>query len=230
MQIKVLASPSKGNAIYINDGQSPLLLDCGLPFKKLMKAVNENGGMLSRVQGVLISHEHKDHCMAVSELIKRGINCYMSKETKKALDINSHRAKVVKPLNHFYIGSWTILPFEAVHDVYNVGFLLESKYGHKLVYLTDSAYCKYRFKNVQYILLGANYDDGNTKYQEDLFKYKRLLGSHMSLSTAKEFIRINKTKSLKEVHLLHLSDSNSNEKKFKKEIQKVAGVPVYVGV
>lgn len=229
MQIKVLASSSKGNAIYINDEQSPLLLDCGLPFKKLMKAVSENGGMLSQVRGVLVSHEHKDHCMAVSELIKRGTDCYMSKETKKALDINSHRAKVVKPLNHFYIGSWTILPFEAIHDVYNIGFLLESKYGHKLVYLTDSPYCKYRFKNLTHILLAVNYNLETAKENEPE-KYKRLLGSHMSLDAAKDFIKANKTKKLKAVYLLHLSNTNSDEKRFKREIKKIAGVTVYVGV
>jgi hypothetical protein len=33
---------------------------------------------------------------------------------------------------------------------------------------------------------------------------------------------------LQEIHLLHLSDANSNEKEFKEKIQKLTGVPVYV--
>jgi phosphoribosyl 1,2-cyclic phosphodiesterase len=63
----------------------------------------------------------------------------------------------------------------------------------------------------------------------DLSRAKRTVKSHMSLNTAIEFLKANDLSKLKEVHLLHLSDSNSDEARFKDETQKLTGVPVYVG-
>jgi hypothetical protein len=50
----------------------------------------------------------------------------------------------------------------------------------------------------------------------------------MSIEGLKRLLWINDTTRLKGIHLLHLSDSNSDEKLFKEEIQKLTGKPVYV--
>jgi len=41
-------------------------------------------------------------------------------------------------------------------------------------------------------------------------------------------LRVNDSNRLEEVHLLHLSDNHADEQFFKKEVQKIVGVPVYV--
>jgi phosphoribosyl 1,2-cyclic phosphodiesterase len=55
MNIKFLASGSKGNCYIVNDGKSTLIIDAGIPFKKIQIGI---GFKMSTVDGVLISHEH----------------------------------------------------------------------------------------------------------------------------------------------------------------------------
>jgi phosphoribosyl 1,2-cyclic phosphodiesterase len=55
IQIKPLASGSAGNCYYITDGRSPLLIEAGIPIKKIKQGLNYK---LSEIEGCLISHEH----------------------------------------------------------------------------------------------------------------------------------------------------------------------------
>lgn len=232
MQIQLIASGSSGNCYRVSDGYSSLLLDAGISIKRIKQGLNYK---LHEVAGVLITHEHLDHAKAVYSLAKSGIDCYMSKGTKIALEINSRRLKTIKTKEQITIGTFQVVAFEVTHDaVEPVGFLIKSmKTGESLVYITDTQYCKYRFKNLDYILIEVNYDYEIVK-ENVLERGKnealahRVYGSHMSLDTAKGFIEQNKSKKLKAVYLLHLSDDNSNEEHFKREIQKLTGVPVYV--
>lgn len=56
----------------------------------------------------------------------------------------------------------------------------------------------------------------------------RLLRSHFSLENVKDFIRANDMRKVQEIHLLHLSDNNSDEALFKREIMALTGKQVYV--
>jgi phosphoribosyl 1,2-cyclic phosphodiesterase len=56
---------------------------------------------------------------------------------------------------------------------------------------------------------------------------KRILRNHMSLNTAKGFFKANDMGKVNKIYLLHLSDGNSDEKKFKKTIEEITGRPVY---
>jgi phosphoribosyl 1,2-cyclic phosphodiesterase len=76
MKIDILHSGSSGNAIVVSDGHSSLLLDCGVSFSKLSQSVK-----ISELAGVFVSHSHTDHCKAVPELNRRGINLLMSEGT-----------------------------------------------------------------------------------------------------------------------------------------------------
>lgn len=60
------------------------------------------------------------------------------------------------------------------------------------------------------------------------FLKKRVIKSHFELKNVKTFIKSNDTSELEEVWLLHLSDNNSDERQFKKEIQAITGTPVYI--
>lgn len=57
---------------------------------------------------------------------------------------------------------------------------------------------------------------------------KRLMRSHFSLENVKDFFRANDLSKLQETWLLHLSDNNSDEAAFKRDIQSVTGKPVYI--
>lgn len=66
--------------------------------------------------GVLITHEHKDHCKYVTNFALNGINIYSSAGTFGKLNLKGHRFKSVKKLQQFSIENFTILPFDTQHD------------------------------------------------------------------------------------------------------------------
>jgi len=230
MNILTLASGSSGNCYRVSDGKTPLLIECGIRFPEIRRKV---GFKLSQIVGCLISHEHGDHCKAIKDILKAGIDCYMSPGTAKETGIQHHRINTAKPLQQFRIGTWTILPFPAEHDAAEpCGFLLASG-PEKLLYLTDSFYCRYRFKGLTHIMLECNYAADilaeNIRAGVVSREQKnRILRSHFSLENIKEFLRANDLRRVQEIHLLHLSRDNSDAARFKREIEAFTGKPTIV--
>lgn len=231
IEITPLASSSRGNAHMITDGVTPLLLDCGMPAKELRK---RSGFSLTRIAGCLVSHEHKDHSRAVVDLLKAGVDVYMSPGTAAILNASGHRIKEIKAREQFKVGTWTVLPFDTEHDAADpLGFLLANKDGDKLLYATDTYYVKYRFQGLTHIMVECNY--AGDILAENLeagtvpaAMRNRLLKSHFSLANVKKFLQANDLAKVQEIWLIHLSDDNSDAARFKSEIQALTGKPVYV--
>lgn len=56
----------------------------------------------------------------------------------------------------------------------------------------------------------------------------RLLQSHFEINNVVQFFKEQDLSQSEQIHLLHLSDSNSDANLFKRKIQAVTGLPVYV--
>ena len=56
----------------------------------------------------------------------------------------------------------------------------------------------------------------------------RLVKSHMSLEHFLDLLKANDLSKVKQIYLLHLSNNNSDEKRFKEAVQKLTGAEVYV--
>ncbi len=231
IEIKALASSSKGNCYRVTDGSTPILLECGLPYKDIQKGFNFQ---MSSVAGCLVTHEHNDHCKSIRDVMKSGIDVYASKGTFEALNITNHRMKPVKAREQFQIGTWTILPFEVEHDVSEpIGFLLANQQGEKLLFATDTYFIRYKFKGLTHIMVECNYskDILNQNVADgfiDKGRKKRIMRSHFSLDNVKEFLKVNDLSKVQEIWLLHLSDTNSNAVLFKREVQELTGKMVLI--
>ncbi|CAI6222942.1 Lactamase-B domain-containing protein [Bacillus subtilis] len=177
---------------------------------------------MSQFAGCLVSHEHGDHCKAIKDVLKAGIDCYMSPGTAGAIGISHHRIKPVRAKQPFKVGSWSIMPFDVQHDVAEpYGFLLANEDGDKLLFATDTYYIKYKFPGLTHIMVECNYS--NEILNENIesghtppFMKRRLLQSHFSLENVKEFLKANDLSRVQEIWLLHLSESNSDEEFLKK--------------
>ncbi|AGK52006.1 MBL fold metallo-hydrolase [Bacillus sp. 1NLA3E] len=231
IEITALASSSKGNCYRVTDGHTPLLLECGINYREVQKGFDFR---LSEVAGCLVSHEHGDHCKAVKDVLKAGIDCYMSAGTAQGIGVNHHRIKKVEAKKQFMLGSWTILPFDVQHDVSEpLGFLLVNQSGEKLLFATDTYYIKYRFQGLTHVMCECNYSreiliQNIINGSVPKVMKKRLERSHFSLEDVKDFLLSNDLKKVQEIWLLHLSDSNSNADQFKREIQELTGKMVLV--
>lgn len=229
--ITALASGSRGNCYHITDGVSPLLLECGISFKEIQRGT---GFKTSVLVGCLISHEHMDHCKALKDIVKVGIDCYMSQGTAEALKATGHRIKTVRAKEQFRVGKWIILPFELQHDAQEpTGFLLANTAGEKLLYITDSYYCRYRFNGITHLMIECNhsYDILRANVESGALPVEmknRLVKSHFSMENVKEFLKANDLSMVQEIWLIHLSDGNSNAARFKREIQELTGKMTYI--
>ena len=231
IRIEALASGSKGNAYLVTDGQTPLLLEAGIPFKEIRRKMNFQ---TSGLAGCLISHEHQDHTKGVGDILKAGIDVYMSPGTAQAIGIRHHRIKTVQPKRQFKLGTWTILPFDVQHDAGDpVGYLLANQQGDKLLFATDTYYIRYRFPGLTHIMVECNYsikilNENIATGRVPRIMKKRLLRSHFSLENVKDFLASNDLSKVQEIWLIHLSDNNSDEQIFKREIQELTGKMVFV--
>lgn len=231
IQITALATGSRGNCYHVTDGSTPILLECGIRFKDIQKRLNFK---TSNLAGVLVTHEHKDHCAGLQDVLRAGINTYMSPGTAEAIGIKHHRIKTVEAKKQFTIGSWTILPFDVQHDSSEpIGYLLMNQQREKLLFATDTYYIRYRFPGLTHIMVECNYslailNENIAAGRVPRVMKKRLIRSHFSLENVKDFLRANDLSKVQEIWLLHLSDNNSDEDLFKREIQALTGKLVIV--
>jgi len=232
MDIKVLASSSRGNCYLISDGSTPLLLECGQRVSEIRQGL---GFGLTDVSACLLSHEHQDHSKAIKDVLRAGVYVYTSPGTIEALGLEHHRLRPVRAKETFKIGTWTVRAFETQHDAQEpLGFLLHSRASNeRLLYATDTYYIRYKFPGLTHIMVECNYakdilyrnvENGSVP---GVLK-NRLLTSHFSLENVKEFLKANDLSRVQEIWLLHLSDGNSDAERFKREIMELTGKPAYV--
>ncbi|MGN2370631.1 MBL fold metallo-hydrolase [Clostridium cagae] len=229
--IKVIATGSTGNSYIIQAGEETLLLELGINFKNIKKALNYD---LSKVVGALVTHEHKDHSKGVNDAMKSGIDVYMSEGTATGIEFKIPIEMVSNRINYLRhnvsksIGGFTLIPFNTQHDVNEpLGFLIYHKEIGKIVFATDTYYLKNTFRDIDHVLIECN-------YSEDVLQTlppwrARTIKSHMSLETLKETLQTWNLEKTKDVTLIHISGENGDSERFQKEIEEMTGVKTYVG-
>ncbi len=236
MKIDIIASGSSGNCYKISNEDTALLIECGIPYKRIQQALNFK---VTDIDGALVSHEHGDHSKACKDLIKAGVDLYMTTGTKEALKLDSHRVKIIdfyskyinRDLGFFEIGSFKVKAFETIHDAIEpVGFIIYDKLAkEELVFITDTQYSIYNFKPT-YFMLEINYDketiNDNPGLNDKL--RERIKRNHMSLETAINLLEKCNLSRLKKIYVMHLSDHNSNAEFIKESLQELTGVAVEI--
>jgi len=165
------------------------------------------------------------------------MNVWASRETWEAYLLGAyaghHRAKVIAPLEEFSVGDWRVIGFPVIHDAPGtLGFLVSGQ-GGKLLYLTDTAFTEFKFPGLTHIAVECNWSEeairANTRSGEvSSERFKRTVNNHMSLERVIRFLQANDLTTVKEIHLLHLSDTNSDEQEFKQAAMKATGKPVFI--
>ena len=70
MKLKVLGSGSSGNCYILENDNEALIIEAGLPFMKVKKALNFN---VMKIKAVLITHIHSDHHFYWFQYARAGI-------------------------------------------------------------------------------------------------------------------------------------------------------------
>jgi phosphoribosyl 1,2-cyclic phosphodiesterase len=231
LKINVIASGSGGNGTIISDGVSSLLLDAGIPIKRLL---GESDIMISDIAGCLVSHDHGDHAMAAGDLAKRGLDIYASRGTFDSLGLSGHRCHAAAALRWFNAGTFEVMPFDVVHDAPEpFGFWAKSAAtGENALYFSDTAYVKYRFDGITHLVAECNHGEYELRRSVrngviDPELAARIVKNHMSLERLIDFLEANDLSRLKQVHLIHMSTNNSDADRFREAVRRVTGKEVY---
>lgn len=221
--IKILATGSKGNCYIIEDGGKRIMIDPGIPIKEIRKKCDFN---LSSIDVCLVSHEHKDHCKSVKDIMRIGVTVGLSAGTLKHLVPNGSLYAMMEDGIVWTTGNWKILPFQTEHDAEEpLGFLIQTPSSKKVLYATDTYFIRYLFKGVTHFMVECNYSDELLDLNEDLperVKY-RIRSSHFGLENVKAFFKAQDLSKTEKIYLIHLSDDNSDQAEFIKQIKKVTG-------
>nr|DAY87852.1 MAG TPA: YycJ-like MBL-fold protein [Caudoviricetes sp.] len=210
MKLKCIATGSKGNCYLLtSESGETLILDCGIPVKAIKEALNWN---IKGIQGAVCTHHHRDHSLSVIELRNIGIDVFYP-----SVDLNIG----VVNFGSLRVQSFdlTTLDGRCTHtnadgtECHCCGFLITHKEMGRMLYITDTKLIKWRFKGINHILLGVNYDKDLID-NEDSAKVNHVYRGHMSIDTACDFVKANNSKDLQNVIMCHLSKNNADKDLF----------------
>lgn len=232
MIFQSLASSSSGNAYLVSDGQTNILIECGLSHKKLQQAC---GFKLTSLDAVLISHEHKDHSQCVDKILSSGIPVYLSQGTARALELPEKLLDMATEMvagEQFTVGTMVIKPFSTFHDAEEpMGFVMQSTVDWDVfAFATDTVNLPYNFPGVNILALEANFQQDILDRSERMPEKtkKRVSNTHMEIDKLCECLRRMDLRSCRELWLLHLSSAMSHEGQFVYKVQRA--VPRWVQV
>ena len=216
MTLKCIGSGSSGNCYILKANNEKLILDCGLPIKVIKQGLDFD---LQGIQGILVGHQHLDHSLSANDFKKMGFEVWRpfldEKKTKR------------KQFGSFNVSCFDLTDLQGNWMHTNAdgtecpcyGFLIEHSELGRMLYITDTELIKWKFRDIDHILLGVNYDK-DLLDNENQSKRNHVYRGHLSIDTACEFVKCN-SDSLETVIMCHLSDSNSDVDSFMGKMKKV---------
>jgi ribonuclease BN (tRNA processing enzyme) len=163
-----------------------------------------------------------------------GIPVLSGRETFEMLGVSDNiNSKQVIAGNGYKVGNFKIIVLNAFHDIPCLGFYISHPESGVTVFLTDTILNEYSLAGVNNLMIEVNYSD--EALEESIYSGRthpsmrpRLLNTHMALSTVVDILNVNDLKSLNNIVLLHLSEQNSDEDRFIREVRETTGKQVYV--
>lgn len=216
MILKTVATGSSGNChLLIADNGETLILDCGVPIKEIKKGLGWN---IKNVVGVLCTHRHLDHSKSLKDFETMGIPIC---KPYKDLLMNQFLANSYFTVRTFDLTTidkkWTHTNADGSPcPIY--GFLITHKEMGRMLYITDCELIKWRYRDINHVLLGVNYD--KNLISGDEAKKNHVFRGHMSIDTACEFVKANASAQLQNVIMCHLSSENADAGKFIEKMKK----------
>lgn len=218
-----LYSGSSGNSIFVSENDSKILIDAGLPGKKIDSALESIGEDAKDLSGIFITHEHSDHIKGVGVLSRKyDIPVFANASTWEAMEssigkIKEHNIKVLDRRDTVEIGDLTIKSFVIPHDaIAPVGYTVNGIKNQVSIatdfgVFTDEIY--ENIKDSEAILLECNHDVNMLKFGPYPYQLKRRILSevgHLSNDDcADAILKIINHGKRKKVLLGHLSNTNN---------------------
>src|SRR5690554_372761 len=121
-RICALRSGSSGNAVFVESGDTAVLVDAGINGITVERALCDLDFDPRCLSGMLITHEHSDHIAGVGVLARRyQLPVYVNMETYAAMHdyigkINPDLINIIVPEKEYTIGDLAFSCFDISHD------------------------------------------------------------------------------------------------------------------
>ncbi len=229
LSVCILASGSKGNAVFVSGGAASILIDAGLSGVEIERRMTSRGLDPKNLDAILVSHEHSDHIQGVGILSRRyKLPVYISPKTQSAAASqlgNLHDLKTIECGSTFAINDLAIHPFSISHDAADpCGFTIfqkETKIGIATDLGIATAMVKEHLKECSLLILEANHDEEmliNGPYPWPTKQRIKSRTGHLSNTASKTLLEELQHDCLKHVILAHLSETNNTPRKAAQEV------------
>lgn len=218
MRVLPIASSSKGNAYLLEQMDATLLVDCGIGPRILAAACARAGeGLLDRLQGVLVTHNHTDHVSGLEGLLKRrDVPVYANALTAEATARQEHLDEAAfvcfENGQDFEVGPFSVHPFSIPHDAADpVGYLIrtaDTVYFHGTDIGTPLDSIGLQLACADVVTLESNHDPVLLRNSDRPVSLKQRIAGprgHLSNGDAAELVRRFASPRLKRLFLAHLS-------------------------
>ncbi len=224
-----LASGSSGNCSVISNGNTSILIDCGINGKTCENRLADIKINPESIDAILVTHEHTDHISGIGVMSRRyNIPIYANEKTWQGIfnskfnigKISQENIKNIKSDIEFEIGTMGICAFNTPHDSaesvgYNI-FVESDKYSVATDMGRVDKGVVARLLGSKSVLLESNHDVDMLK--NGIYPYwlkQRILGEfgHLSNESCAKIAVCLAKNGTKNIVLGHLSSENNSPNK-----------------
>lgn len=226
MRVVTLYSGSKGNAVYIQGGNTAILIDAGKSARRLCEALRQIGADIGEIAAVFVTHDHSDHISALETLCKRqDIPIHMTDRSAEVFDRYADCPVKKRLCRHsgqysVTVGDLTVTSFPTPHDSrMSVGYRIELEDGegrHAIGVATDIGYVSDEVRQgllgCEAVVLESNHDVDmlmKGSYPYELKKRIRSRRGHLSNEDSAALAAELEQAGTRAFLLAHLSEENN---------------------
>ena len=228
LRVSILASGSSGNCTLLEAEHTRLLVDAGLGKRETLARLAASENKLNRLDGILISHEHADHCNGLPQVLgmwrapvylTEPTHCEVRRLLPGTLGKRMDRVEMISAGQRFLVGDIEVSAFAIPHDAADpVAFTFRAG-GFKVAIVTDLGYLpalvKHHLRDSDCLILESNHDLEMLKVGPYPWHVKQRVLSrtgHLSNHTVSEFLADSEGFDGRARYLVlaHLSEQNNN--------------------
>lgn len=171
LRVSILASGSSGNLTLLETERTRLIVDCGLGKRETLARLAAIEQSVDRVDGILITHEHIDHCNGLPQMlgmwkaplyVTEGTMDMLRRVLPDTLGKRLRGLETIQAGQHFSVGDIEVHAVRLPHDAVDpIGFTFRTN-GTKVALVTDLGYLpelvKVHLRGADCLLLESNHD------------------------------------------------------------------------
>lgn len=193
----ILGTSSSGNCSIIDSNGLKIMLDAGFPGPRLDSSLSKLGLTASAIDAVFITHEHSDHCVGLSSLVRQNpqLKVFANRETARRIQSTLKLRpnwQLFETGETFDFRELSITAIPIPHDATDpVGFAIDCPHDQgsskRITWLTDLGHAtdivRHHCAHADILVLESNYDDEMLELSKrPLHLKQRIRGKHGHLS------------------------------------------------